>query len=111
MPIPGLPPTPFHRVGSHIFDAGHASVGTAHYREPVNAQQADHPVAADLFAAAPELYEACESASQALYNVPCVGDAYDQQHSDTHMRASLVLKAALAKARGETNADPAPLAD
>ena len=27
----------------------------------------------------------------ALYNVPCVGDVYDQQHADTQLAAVLVL--------------------
>jgi hypothetical protein len=35
----------------------------------------------------PELTQVLE----ALHNVPSVGMKYDQQHSDTHMRASLLL--------------------
>ena len=31
-------------------------------------------------------------AMEALLNVPMVGKKYDQQHSDTHMRAYLQLK-------------------
>lgn len=41
------------------------------------------------------LADACRQALEALYNVPQVGEVYDQQHSDTHMRATLVLRAAL----------------
>lgn len=36
-----------------------------------------------------------EKAIEALNNVPCVGEVYDQQHSDTHMKAVLMLKAAV----------------
>ena len=38
------------------------------------------------------LLDACKVAVEALYNVPEVGNEYDQQHSDTHMRATLKLK-------------------
>lgn len=41
------------------------------------------------------LQGAAESAVEALLNVPCVGEVYDQQHSDTHMQAMLDLKSAL----------------
>lgn len=41
------------------------------------------------------LRRAAGSAFEALLNVPCVGEVYDQQHSDTHMQAWLDLKAAL----------------
>jgi len=43
------------------------------------------------------LLNACEVALESLYNVPKVGDKYDQQHSDTHMRAILELKDVLGK--------------
>lgn len=42
-----------------------------------------------------ETIEAVVQAIEALYNVPVVGDIYDQQHSDTHMRAVLSLTSAL----------------
>lgn len=42
---------------------------------------------------------ACELAIEALLNVPCVGDKYDQQHSDTHMRAVVELKGMLTQAQ------------
>ncbi len=42
----------------------------------------------------PDLRDAIESALDALMNVPCVGDRYDQQHSDTHMQAWVDLRAA-----------------
>lgn len=32
---------------------------------------------------------------EALYNVPCVDEIYDQQHSDTHMQAVIDIDAAL----------------
>lgn len=34
-------------------------------------------------------------AKEALYNVPVVGDAYDQQHSDTHTAAAKAIEDAL----------------
>ena len=37
-------------------------------------------------------------ARAALLNVPCVGDIYDQQHSDTHLAAYLAIDDALASA-------------
>ncbi len=42
-----------------------------------------------------ELKDAIDEALCALSNVPEVGERYDQQHSDTHMRAYLRLKEAL----------------
>lgn len=36
-----------------------------------------------------------EKAIESLNNVPCVGEVYDQQHSDTHLRAVLMLQGAL----------------
>jgi hypothetical protein len=42
-----------------------------------------------------ETIKAVAQAIEALYNVPEVGDIYDQQHSDTHMRAVLSLTDAL----------------
>ena len=39
--------------------------------------------------------KALRAAKEALTNVPSVGDKYDQQHSDTHMRASLGIDAAI----------------
>ena len=39
-----------------------------------------------------ELKDAIEKALEALLNVPMVGKKYDQQHSDTHMRAYLQLR-------------------
>lgn len=41
-----------------------------------------------------ELAAAIDEALSALMNVPCVGEAYDQQHSDTQMKAYLRLKEA-----------------
>lgn len=38
------------------------------------------------------------AALEALSNVPVVGEVYDQQHSDTHMRASLAIRDHLAGA-------------
>ncbi|MFC6523035.1 hypothetical protein ACFQAT_28110 [Undibacterium arcticum] len=32
-----------------------------------------------------------QRAKEALTNVPIVGESYDQQHSDTHMRASIAV--------------------
>ena len=45
-----------------------------------------------------DLVTALEMTINALYNVPCVGDIYDQQHSDTHQAATIAAKAALTKA-------------
>jgi hypothetical protein len=42
-----------------------------------------------------ETIKAIVRAIEALYNVPVVGDTYDQQHSDTHMNAVLSLTSAL----------------
>ncbi len=42
-----------------------------------------------------EMKGAIDEALCALLNVPVVGEQYDQQHSDTHMRAYLRLKEAL----------------
>ena len=39
-----------------------------------------------------KLKDAIEEALEALLNAPMVGKKYDQQHSDTHMRAYLKLK-------------------
>lgn len=47
------------------------------------------------------LVEALQAALEALYNVPCVGEAYDQQHSDTHMRATRELTIALSAVTAE----------
>lgn len=44
-----------------------------------------------------ELKAAIEQAVEALKNVPTVGEVYDQQHSDTHLRAQLRLEDALRK--------------
>jgi hypothetical protein len=38
-----------------------------------------------------KLLEALRDIREALYNVPEVGEVYDQQHSDTHMRAALLI--------------------
>jgi len=38
---------------------------------------------------------ACRAALEALRNVPVVGEVYDQQHSDTAMRAILKLQGVL----------------
>ena len=46
-------------------------------------------------ATACELRKVCLSAIFALENVPSVGERYDQQHSDTHMRARVDLRIAL----------------
>lgn len=45
-----------------------------------------------------ELVKALKKARAALYNVPEVGKKYDQQHSDTHLRACLEIDQALALA-------------
>lgn len=45
--------------------------------------------------------EALIAARSSLYNVPEVGKRYDQQHSDTHMRACLAIDRALALAEGK----------
>ena len=45
------------------------------------------------------LLNALETAREALYNVPMVGDVYDQQHSDTHMQAALVAQDAINQTR------------
>jgi hypothetical protein len=39
-----------------------------------------------------ELSMAIQEAISALLNVPIVGTTYDQQHSDSHMRAYVRLK-------------------
>jgi hypothetical protein len=39
-------------------------------------------------ARADEIYDLLKRANEALHNVPCVGDVYDQQHSDTHFGMS-----------------------
>jgi len=44
-----------------------------------------------------ELVGVCNRALEALYNVPLVGDTYDQQHSDTHQIAALDLAGVIAK--------------
>lgn len=49
------------------------------------------------------LIDALKLCMDALYNVPAVGDLYDQQHSDTHMTAVLTATLALEKVVG--NAD------
>ena len=41
--------------------------------------------------------EALELALEALRNVPVVGEVYDQQHSDTHLRAILLAEVILAQ--------------
>ncbi len=46
----------------------------------------------------PDLVEGIQHAIEALYNVPEVGEKYDQQHSDTHLAAVVELKSLLAKA-------------
>jgi len=46
----------------------------------------------------PALLAACEAALEALYDVPTVGDVYDEQHANTHTRATVTLRAAIAKA-------------
>lgn len=47
-----------------------------------------------------DLLAALAKCVDALLNVPVVGGIYDQQHSDTHMRATLDARAAIAKATG-----------
>lgn len=49
-----------------------------------------------LHATAPNLLAALAKCVDALLNVPVVGGIYDQQHSDTHMRATLDARAAIA---------------
>lgn len=44
------------------------------------------------------LVAALKLAEEALYNVPEVGKKYDQQHSDTHLRATLAIQDALKQA-------------
>ncbi len=47
---------------------------------------------------------ALESARDALNNVPCVGEVYDQQHSDTHLSAVIIINDALGKhSSGQTD--------
>ena len=48
---------------------------------------------------------------QALQNVPMVGEVYDQQHSDTHMAATLSIKDAVAQARVQQAEEVVALAD
>lgn len=45
------------------------------------------------------LCKAIKRAVAALQNVPCVGEVYDQQHADTHLRAILDLQEAVKEAR------------
>ena len=52
---------------------------------------------ARLIVAAPEMYALIGKLASALYNVPMVGDVYDQQHSDTHMQAAQDARALLAR--------------
>ena len=47
-----------------------------------------------------EVKAVLKHAKEALYNAPEVGDEYDQQHSDTHIRAILAIEAVLAKLEG-----------
>lgn len=53
-----------------------------------------------MHSVAPELVEALKLAKTALYNVPIVGGLYDQQHSDTHIRACLNVERAITRAEG-----------
>jgi hypothetical protein len=48
-----------------------------------------------------KLIATCMTSLASLYNVPEVGDVYDQQHSDTHIRAILELKNAIGSAYEE----------
>jgi len=73
-------------------DNGH-TIAVAYDRDDMN-----------LLAAAPDLLAALERALDALYNVPCVDEIYDQQHSDTQMQAVYVARTAIARAT-ETKAD------
>lgn len=54
-----------------------------------------------VLGSAPELLQACERALEALRNVPCVGEKYDQQHSDTQLAADQMLEAVIKKATGQ----------
>lgn len=38
-----------------------------------------------------ELIELLDNIRSALYNVPVVGEVYDQQHADTHQKAALMI--------------------
>jgi hypothetical protein len=48
-----------------------------------------------------KLIEVLRTVLDALYNVPIVGEKYDQQHSDTHMRAAIDLKVAITELEEE----------
>lgn len=48
-----------------------------------------------------QLDEDVAAAIEALQNVPQVGEVYDQQHSDTHMRAMLTLQDVQAMRKGQ----------
>lgn len=47
-----------------------------------------------------DLVKQLQAILSALYNVPCVGDEYDQQHSDTHMQAALDLAEIIKRLQG-----------
>lgn len=47
-----------------------------------------------------ELKPVFEAIRKSLYNVPRVGDKYDQQHSDIHMRTTLEIEAILNNMKG-----------
>jgi hypothetical protein len=53
------------------------------------------PMIIKLFSDYVKQRKALEQAKEALYNVPMVGELYDQQHSDTHMNACLAIDKAL----------------
>ena len=44
-----------------------------------------------------ELEDKLKSVLSALYNVPVVGQKYDQQHADCHLKATLDLKEVIAE--------------
>lgn len=49
-----------------------------------------------------KLLTALQTAAQALQNVPIVGHKYDQQHSDTHLRAELLVREVVAEAEKQS---------
>ena len=85
---------------THDEAARHAAPESAEEQAALDKRDALTESARRLIAAAPELLAALEAAAEALRNVPCVGEIYDRQHSDTHLAAEVAARAAIAKATG-----------
>ena len=90
-------------VGDDPLDSVEHVIVTEGNREIADCGRAAHKAnhtRARLIAAAPEMLAMLEKAKAALYNVPEVGQKYDQQHSHTHAQACLDIEQLITRATG-----------